>query len=290
MSVVALKVRPALMGDQRRLSDLLFTEEHVHRHLDWRPPLSWLGGPHFWVMEEGRRLLAAMACPQDPPGIAWVRIFVFAAPLVASEAWSPLWQAAHTDVAEAGGALVAAIAVKTWFQAVLEQAGFHKHQSIVLLEWEPRAVEHRPLPEGLHLRPMQREDLAAVAEVDADAFDPLWTNSIRVLEQAFSQAASAVVAELSGRLVGYQVSTGNAFGNHLGRLAVRRDAQRRGVGEALLRDLMLGMRRQGAWRLTVNTQDDNDASLRLYMRMGFVRTGESYPVYLHEIGKARSPA
>jgi ribosomal protein S18 acetylase RimI-like enzyme len=32
-------------------------------------------------------------------------------------------------------------------------------------------------------------------------------------------------------------------------------------------------------RLTVNTQSDNHASLALYEKMGFVITGEKFPVY-----------
>jgi RimJ/RimL family protein N-acetyltransferase len=39
----------------------------------------------------------------------------------------------------------------------------------------------------------------------------------------------------------------------------------------------------GIARLSVNTQSDNQASLSLYQRMGFVRTGEQYPVYTFDI-------
>jgi len=35
--------------------------------------------------------------------------------------------------------------------------------------------------------------------------------------------------------------------------------------------------------VTVNTQEDNRASLALYHRLGFEISGESYPVYLFEI-------
>jgi len=283
MTSESWQVRPAVRADQRRIADLMFSEAHVHRHLDWRPPLAWLGGPDYWVIESGKSLLAAMACPQDPPRIAWVRVFVFASPLGPLEAWSTLCEAARLSLARAGGALLAAIAVKPWFQNVLRESSFTLRQSIVLLEWTSKPVSLRPPPDGLMLRPMQREDLPEVARVDADAFDPLWANSRDILEQALAQSVSASVAERSDRLLGYQISTGNAFGTHLGRLAVRREAQRHGVGEALLSDLMQQMRRQGAWRVTVNTQDDNIASLKLYERMGFARTGEAYPVFACEV-------
>jgi ribosomal protein S18 acetylase RimI-like enzyme len=37
--------------------------------------------------------------------------------------------------------------------------------------------------------------------------------------------------------------------------------------------------RRGAQAVTVNTQQDNIASLSLYQKAGFRRTGEEYPVY-----------
>ncbi len=37
-------------------------------------------------------------------------------------------------------------------------------------------------------------------------------------------------------------------------------------------------------RLSVNTQEDNSASLSLYRKLGFVRTGEHFPVLVYPIG------
>jgi RimJ/RimL family protein N-acetyltransferase len=36
-------------------------------------------------------------------------------------------------------------------------------------------------------------------------------------------------------------------------------------------------------RLTVNTQDNNHISIKLYEKAGFVRTGDAYPVYLYPL-------
>jgi ribosomal protein S18 acetylase RimI-like enzyme len=47
----------------------------------------------------------------------------------------------------------------------------------------------------------------------------------------------------------------------------------------LLRDLLVQFKRRGALRITVNTQEDNLASIALYERAGFTKTGESFPVY-----------
>ena len=132
---------------------------------------------------------------------------------------------------------------------------------------------------------MNVDDLARVAEVDAAAFEPLWQNSLSTLRRAFSQAAYASVAEDELGLVGYQLSTGNRFGAHLARLAVRPAAQKRGIASALIGVLMENVRRaESLLHITVNTQSDNMASLTLYEKIGFQRTGEQYPIYIYRGG------
>lgn len=50
-----------------------------------------------------------------------------------------------------------------------------------------------------------------------------------------------------------------------------------------MNDLFRYITYAGISRLSVNTQSDNQASLSLYQRMGFMRTGEEYPVYTFDI-------
>jgi ribosomal protein S18 acetylase RimI-like enzyme len=131
---------------------------------------------------------------------------------------------------------------------------------------------------------MQASDLPWVVEADHAAFVPLWRNSLGALQRAFAQAILATVAQDEhGVIVGYQLSTGNPSGAHLARLAVRPEAQGLGVGGALAGDLLQRLRQRGPARLTVNTQDDNQVSLLLYEKLGFVRTGETFPVFIDQI-------
>ena len=111
------------------------------------------------------------------------------------------------------------------------------------------------------------------------AFEPLWRNSLEALSHAFGQASYASVAEGEGGLVGYQLSTGGTFGTHLARLAVSPAAQRRGLGVALVQDLIEHIPPGREPRLTLNTQSNNVASHALYDRVGFRRTGERFPVF-----------
>ncbi len=275
-------VRPAGLKDHHQLSNLIFFEARLHRHLDWRSPLEWLGAPFYWALDEGGQITAALACPEEVKGIAWVRLFVYGGHWSAENAWTLLWSRAQEEISQAGGAKVAAIAIQPWFQDLLTESGFENRQQIVLLEWryQPSAAREA---NGIRIRKMTDADLPSVEKTDAASFDPLWQNPLDTLYRAFAQAYYATVAENEKGIIGYQLSTGGGQRAHLARLAVHPSGQGKGVGRALLSDLFTYLTYTGILKLSVNTQSDNRVSLSLYQSMGFVRTGEQYPVYTFDI-------
>jgi ribosomal protein S18 acetylase RimI-like enzyme len=280
--VINSLVRTADLNDHQQLSNLIFFETHLHRHLDWRSPLEWLGAPFYWALEEGRHITAALACPTEVEGIAWVRLFVYTGHWSPDNAWALLWPTAREEIARMGGATVAAIAMQSWFQQVLAASGFENRQQIVMLEWQyqPWASRETDL---IRIRRMTEVDLPEVTKTDNASFDTLWHNSLETLQRAFSQSLFATVAESADGIVGYQLTTGHGQRAHLARLAVHPAIQGRGAGRALLSDLFGKLTRTGVTRLSVNTQSDNNASLSLYKKMGFNRTGEEYPVYTLQV-------
>ena len=280
--MVNTQVRPADPRDYQRLSNLIFFEPRSHRHLDWRSPLEWLGEGYFWTVEEGTQLTAALACPEETKGIAWVRLFVHSGFWSAENAWFVLWETAREDIAQAGGAKVAAIVQHSWFQKVLVSNNFENRQNIVMLEWSYQPwAQHEA--DSLHIRKMTEADLPNVTSVDGASFDPLWHNSQETLRRALSQSLFAMVAEDERGVIGYQMTTGTGTRAHLARLAVHPDVQGHGVGRALLGKLFEQLVANGYLKLTVNTQSDNQTSLSLYQKMGFTRTGEAYPVYTFDV-------
>jgi ribosomal-protein-alanine N-acetyltransferase len=276
---VDVRVRSAVLTDQRQIANLMHFSPTIHRHLDWRYPLDWIGSAPFFVLENQGQIISALACPPDPPSIAWVRLFVNSGKLSLEESWQMLWDAARLDLAHKQGFMVAAIVLQDWYHSLLINSGFTSRQSIVMLERDVQAPVEISLPAGFSIRAMLQYDLPAVAEVDAAAFEPLWQNSLPSLERAYPQAVLATVVESHGQVLGYQLSTRNPLGAHLARLAVRPELQGRGVGRALVADLIQQAERHAMYHLTVNTQSDNSSSLALYRRIGFRETGERYPVY-----------
>ena len=275
--------RSAVLTDRQQIANLLHNSPYIHRHLDWRYPLDWIGSPPFLVLERRGQIISALACPPDPPGVAWVRLFITSGNISLEESWQSLWDAARLELVRKGRFIAAVIVLQEWYPNLLLGSGFSIGQSIVMLERDGPIPIEAALPVGFSIRAMLQYDLPAVAEVDAAAFDLIWQNSLPALEMAYPQAVLATVVEIEGQVLGYQLSTRNPLGAHLARLAVHPDLQGRGMGRALIADLVHQAERRGLYRLTVNTQDDNAGSLALYKKTGFHETGERYPVYQLEI-------
>jgi ribosomal protein S18 acetylase RimI-like enzyme len=271
-----VSVRLAQAEDRNRLANLIHFSTWVHRHLDWRPPLDWIGYQPYLIAERDGQVLAAMACPPDPPEAAWMRLFAVTADFSISDAWDLFWPAVHEYL---WGITIAAIPLQSWFSQQLNAAKFDQTHRVAMLTWENTSLPPESIVPDCLLRIMNFDDLESVKELDKVAFDPIWQQSMDMLKIAFHQAAVATVAEDDQGLIGYQISTAGSGGGHLARLAVHPRVQGEGVGYSLVRDMLVQFYRRGALKVSVNTQLDNHASLALYQKAGFHQTGEVYPVY-----------
>jgi len=277
------QVRPAIPEDQNQISHLISNGSFVHRHLDWRTPLEWIGFPPYLVIEQSGQIKSVLACPPDPPLIGWVRVFATNEDFSAEHAWNILWADVLRIMERRGDSTVAVIVLQNWFYEILEKSGFSCHQEIVMLTWKKGKIPEVNPPARFQIREMVENDLQRVAELDAIAFDPLWNNSSSALRKAFHQAELATTVEDNGVIVGYQISTKNFLGGHLARLAVHPDMQGKGLGYSLVTDMIQKLSRIGVTNITVNTQSDNSTSLSLYKKMGFMETGDRYPVFTYEV-------
>ncbi|HUF39814.1 MAG TPA: GNAT family N-acetyltransferase [Anaerolineales bacterium] len=273
-------VRPASPADRSAIERLLNHEQLTHRHMDWAQPLDWLGRDPYLIAQKLGRTAALLACPPDPPEVAWIRAFAVNSLIAPEQAWDLLWRAALQSLHRIEGVERAlTIVMEDWYQELLVRSGFKHSVNIRMLSWENGVRKPEPPADPPVIRPMEIADLPAVAALDRTAFYPLWHHSLDTLQFALAQCAIATVSEGAGGITGYTMSTASPFGGHLARLAVHPNVQGRGIGYALLHDLLTRFRARGAMRVTVNTQENNHASLRLYRKSHFHLTGESYPVY-----------
>jgi ribosomal-protein-alanine N-acetyltransferase len=192
--------------------------------------------------------------------------------------WGTIWSNLLEEAHFSGVEVVYSLVLHDWFQPLLEQSGFVQTNEVVFYEWSGSAGV-LDLDRDLTLRRVRQSDMPEIEKIDHDAFAPAWQNSIDTLSTASSLSTYATVCELEGELVGYQISTASALGAHLARLAVKQVHQRRGVGRALVVDMLKHIARRGFDRVTVNTQADNLNSQQLYHSLGFKLTGQRYPMY-----------
>jgi len=275
--------RQADSADLSRLSHFLATSPRMHRHLDWSPPLDWLGEQPFWIAEKNSQVEAVLAMPADPPGIAWIRLFACAPGSHPMDLWEQLLARCVDDPSLDPRSIIPSLSLSDWFSTLLRRSGFEHHQDIVGLEREVQVENPSLTPNPqIFVRLMEPDDLPVVAGIDQAAFEPIWQNSLRQVEQSYEQAAFATVAELEGAIVGFQISTLNLFAAHLARLAVNPALQGRHIGVTLLHDLVLRCRTERLWQITINTQDDNQSSLALYQKTGWALNGERFPVYIYK--------
>lgn len=278
-------MREASNADRSRLANLIHFSPYIHQHLDWKPPLDWIGQRPYLLMERDTGLLAALACPPDLPDITWVRLFAASSSVAVDHAWKMLWQATLEELIRWGKIRVTALSLQSWFNQLLEQSQFILIDNVIVLLWDRTTPFPRPNATGVVLRPMMPEDLRTVVDIDHAAFGLEWKNSLEALELAYQQSSFACVAEADDGIVGYQYSTSSAMGGHLARLAVMPSLQGKGIGYLLVHNVLEHFKKQGSMHVTVNTQQNNSASLALYAKAGFTITGETYRVYQYAFTK-----
>jgi ribosomal protein S18 acetylase RimI-like enzyme len=281
MNEIDYNIRSASLSDRSRLANLIHFGAFIHQHLDWKPPLDWIGSKPYLLAEKDGDLFATLACPPDLPKITWIRLFAVNSLINVGQAWNLLWDAAYKELFFIGKIKIAAISLQSWFNELLEGSGFEHTDNVVVLMWEGSTSLPNPPATDIKIRIMVPEDLEIVKEIDHEAFGPVWKNSLESLELAYQQSSLTSVAELGDEIVGYQYSTSSSMGGHLARLAVKTRMQGMGIGYSLVHQVLNQFRIQGVRHVTVNTQQNNFASLALYSKTGFKITGESYRFYQH---------
>jgi ribosomal-protein-alanine N-acetyltransferase len=160
----------------------------------------------------------------------------------------------------------------------LVDAGFAVRGRLHLLSHD---LEILPPESGITRRP-SRSDREAVLAADAAAFDEFWHfDALGLQEAARATPRSHLRVAPRDEPAGYGLFGRAATTGYVQRLAVAPPAQHAGLGRALLTDGLHWLRGRGARRAYVNTQEDNERALTLYLQAGF----EQLPVGLHVLGR-----
>lgn len=277
-----LSYRPATDQDYDDLSMFLSFEYYVHRHLDWRSSLDWLGKAPFWIAKAGNELVGCYAAAPEPEDAAWVRLFACSALYSRQKLWQEFFQRSLKQYSPQVNT-ISALGIENWFSNLMDKSNFVLTQKIIVLEWNKQPLPDTIIPSALSLRPMVKADFEKVLTLDRLCFHPSWQMSLPAIENAFDQAGYATVIEEQENIIGYQITTESLDTAHLARIAINPAYQGQKLGKNILNDLLTHYANLNIRRFTVNTQNDNLSSQALYRKTGFNLTDESYPVYTYRL-------
>ncbi len=278
-------IREAGNADIPAINDFLKRNLILHRHLDWRTPIEWVGHSPFLMLENDNFLQALLVCPPDPQNVYWIRLLASLVTVPVENSFADLFPFALEKIRNASTAnVITSIAYQDWMQTLLTHNGWEICQQVVQLRWNRnKSVDlSGKCPNGFFIRPMFLSDIPAVAAIDHACFDFLWQHSEDALRRAFDQSTYCTVAEKDGMPVGYQITTLQRNRAHIARLAVLPDFQLLRIGYCLVRDVINQYRKSWAREISVNTQQDNFKSLGLYHKIGFELTDESFPIFIYK--------
>ena len=294
-------VRIATRADNVDIIELLRHAPFRHIHADWRLPVDWLGEESFVVIPKTPlpqrlqsfteklfpqrcQLLGCLVATADPAPAAWVRAAALDYVEQPEVALGHMLARVEAHLVKTAVTHLAWLVVDSWPLAWLNNFDFYQENEIETFIKDDFSVPPvRPVPD-LIIRPAEPGDMVALAAIETAAFAPLWRHSLDSLRLAYKQTLSFEVAEWQGRLAGFQFSTSaRRRGAHLSRLTVDPAAHGQGIGAALLAHAIASYQRRSLNYVSLNTQIDNNASLRLYEKFGFRPAHDRLPVMVKSL-------
>ena len=124
----------------------------------------------------------------------------------------------------------------------------------------------------MRILPMDGSAAAQVAALERETFSLPWDEpSIRAeLDNPLSLWLTALDG---GTVLGYVGSQTCFDDTDILNVAVRPDCRRRGIAEALMRELERLLPLRGAQRITLEVRASNDPAIRLYEKLGYAQVG-----------------
>jgi ribosomal-protein-alanine N-acetyltransferase len=126
------------------------------------------------------------------------------------------------------------------------------------------------LPGGVTLRDMDAADIPAVHDLERRLF-PVDAWPLQMFRDELAQAETRcyLVAELGGAVVGYAGLMCIEPISDVQTIAVVPEQEGKGIGSALLTELIAESRRRGAQDVLLEVRADNPRAQQLYRRFGF---------------------
>lgn len=263
---------------------LMFYSRHTHTHLDWYKAGQWLDleGNTIGLAFHQDDLVGVMGISEALNEAVWLRLMVIAQgydpAMILSFLWGHLRPVLIANRIKSANILV----INPWLASFLPALSFQYLENVISMHRAPQELPAPPQSDVM-LRNGYLEDIHAIVAIDHSAFDPPWQMSATDIRFSQRQAANCTLAIYDNQVVGYEIATRHHTAGHLARLAVYPQIQGKRVGQVLLHHLLTRFSQRGVKGMTVNTQESNIRSQRLYERFGFLRNGFDLSVWTMDL-------
>lgn len=119
---------------------------------------------------------------------------------------------------------------------------------------------------------MEERHVSQIAAMERQLFSAPWDEK-SILSELGNDLSYWLVAEDGDTVAGYVGSQTVLGESDMMNLAVRKDYQRQGIGEALVLTLIEGLKEKGSHCLTLEVRASNMPAKRLYEKLGFQKVG-----------------
>lgn len=128
---------------------------------------------------------------------------------------------------------------------------------------------------GIVVGPMEAEDMDAVLRIERDSFARPWSRDLFVRELGLPISRSIVARDrrAPNDVIGYLCRWLIGDEMQILNIAVRSDWRRRGVGRALINELLVEAQARGVRSISLEVGAGNLAAVDLYSSLGFRRRG-----------------
>jgi ribosomal-protein-alanine N-acetyltransferase len=132
---------------------------------------------------------------------------------------------------------------------------------------------------AIAIEPMTIDDLESVLTIERSSFQTPWSDAAFRHEIEANPLAWNVVARAGRLVVGFVCAYVIADELMINDLAVAGSHRRKGVGRALLAEVITGARTRGCRRATLEVRPSNAGARALYDAFGFVTVGRRRGYY-----------
>jgi len=160
-----------------------------------------------------------------------------------------------------------------WLRDVLLVRGFALYRLLYAYDKYDYSVPSTGNPD-VKLRSVEKRDIPALLAIEEACFQNFWRYDALSFEDIAATHPYFVVAELNGKVVGYQFNALEDEFGYLVRIAVHPSVNGQGVGVRLMSEAIAFFQQAHVLRIMLNTQDDNVRAHRLYEWFGFVRINQ----------------